>query len=327
VTILVSIEQEVAAWQVPAGHVDRIRQALPQHDIRYATSPEARAEALRDCECLFTWILGPDELAQAPRLRWVHSSAVAVGTLCLAALAERGIAVTNSRGIQATPIAEHVLALMLAMTRRLPLALARQREARWAQHEFEGPMRPLTLRGRCLGIVGLGSIGSEVARLGAALGMDVVAVRRDPTRAVPAGVRAVWGPEDLDRLLAASDIVVVATPLTGETAALFDATRVSRMRRGARLINIARGPLVDGAALAAALRSGHLAGAALDVVEREPLPADDPLWTAPNLIITPHTSGYRPDHWDDVVALFVDNVRRWDAGQPLVWPVDPVRGY
>jgi phosphoglycerate dehydrogenase-like enzyme len=327
VTILVSIQQEVAAWQIPAGQIARLRAALPEHDVRYATTPAARAEGLRECDCLFTWILGADELAQAPRLRWVHSSAVAVGTLCLPALAERGIVVTNSRGIQATPIAEHVLALMLAMTRRLPLALARQQEARWSQHEFDGPMRPLTLRGQCLGVVGLGSIGSEVARLAAAFGMDVVAVRRDPTQPVPAGVRAVWGAADLDRLLAVAHVVVLATPLTGDTTALFDAARLSRMRPGARLVNIARGPLIDGAALAEALRSGHLAGAALDVVEHEPLPVDDPLWAAPNLIITPHTSGYRPDHWDDVVALFVENVRRSDAGQPLLWPVDPARGY
>jgi phosphoglycerate dehydrogenase-like enzyme len=155
----------------------------------------------------------------------------------------------------------------------------------------------------------------------------VIAVRRDPTSAAPPGVRAVWGPHDLDRLLAAADIVVVATPLTGETAALFDAARISRMKSGARLVNIARGQLVDGAAVAAALASGHLAGAALDVVEREPLPADDALWTTPNLILTPHVAGYRHDHWDDVVALFVENVRRWDAGQPLLWPVDPARGY
>lgn len=326
-TILVSIQQEVAAWQIPSEQVARIRAALPQHDVRHATSAEARAAGLADCECAFTWTLGADELARAPRLRWVHSSAVAVGTLCLDALAARGIALTNSRGIQATPIAEHVFALLLAMVRRLPLALERQRQARWAQPEFEGAGRPVILRGQCLGVIGLGSIGSEVARLGVSFGMDVVAVRRHPARGGPAGVRQIWGGDDLDRLLAEADAVVVAAPLTGETTALLDAERIARMKPGARLVNVARGQLVDGAALAAALHRGHLAGAALDVVEREPLPADDPLWRAPNLVITPHTSGYRPSHWDDVADLFVENVRRWDAGQPLLWPVDPVRGY
>jgi phosphoglycerate dehydrogenase-like enzyme len=247
--------------------------------------------------------------------------------LCLDALAARGVAAANSRGVQATPIAEHVFAMVLALTRRLPMAFERQREARWSQHEFEGALRPVILRGQCLGVVGLGSIGSEVARLGAAFGMDVVAVRRDTSRVVPAGVREVWGADGLDRLLAAADVVVIATPLTGETDALFDAGRIARMRPGARLVNIARGQLVDGVALAAALRSGDLAGAALDVVEQEPLPMDHPLWHAPNLVLTPHIAGYRPTHWDDVAELFVENVRRWDAGQPLLWPVDPARGY
>lgn len=326
-TILVSIQQEVAAWQIPPEQVARIRAALPQHDVRYATSPEARAAGLADCECAFTWTLGTDELGRAPRLRWVHSSAVAVGTLCLDALAARAVAVTNSRGIQATPIAEHVFALLLAMARRLPFAVERQRQARWAQHEFEGAGRPVLLRGQCLGVIGLGSIGSEVARLGVAFGMDVVAVRRDPARGGPPGVRQVWGADQLDRLLAAADAVVLAAPLTGETTALLDAGRLARMKPGARLVNIARGQLVDGGALAAALHRGQLAGAALDVVEREPLPADDPLWRAPNVLITPHVSGYRPRHWDEVTDLFVENVRRWDAGRPLLWPVDPVRGY
>jgi D-2-hydroxyacid dehydrogenase (NADP+) len=327
VTILVSIQQEVSAWQVPGDHVERIRQALPQHEVRYATTSEQRAAGLAVCDVVFTWRLDGDEFAAAPRLRWVHSPAVAVGTRCLEALAARGVAVSNSRGVQATPIAEHVFALLLALTRRLPLALERQRDGRWSQPEFEGALRPVVLKGQCLGVVGIGSIGSEVARLGAAFGMDVIAVRRDPSRPVPAGVRAVWGADGLDRLLAAADVVVIATPLTGETEALFDAARIARMRPGARLINIARGQLVDGVALAAALRTGHLAGAALDVVEREPLPADDPLWQVPNLVLTPHISGYRPTHWDDVADLFVENVRRWDAGQPLLWPVDPARGY
>jgi phosphoglycerate dehydrogenase-like enzyme len=250
-----------------------------------------------------------------------------VGTLCLEALAARGVVVSNSRGVQAVPIAEHVFGLLLALVRRLPLALARQRQRRWAQDEFAGPAQPLTLRGQCLGVVGLGSIGAEVARLGVAFGMDVVAVRRDPAGGGPDGVRAVWGPGELDRLLGAADAVVLTAPLTAETATLIDARRLALMRPGARLVNVARGQLVDAAALAAALGRGDLAGAALDVFDREPLPPDDPLWEAPNLIVSPHVSGYQPAHWPQVVDLFVENVRRWEAGTPLRWVVDARRGY
>ncbi|MEZ5294111.1 MAG: D-2-hydroxyacid dehydrogenase [Vicinamibacterales bacterium] len=326
-TVLVSIRQPVEAWQIPDDAVARLRTLLPDHEVLHATTPAEREAGLASCDVAFTWVLDQAELARAPRLRWVHTSAVAVGTLCLDALAARGVAVSNSRGIQSTPIAEHVLALLLAMTRRLPLAFERQRQARWSQHEFGGPLLPSVLRGRTLGLVGLGSIGTEVARLATAFGMRVVATRRDPSRPVPQGVERVWGPEGLDALLAEADVVVVAAPLTGETDALLDRARLGRMKPGARLVNIARGQLVDGQALADAVAAGRLAGAALDVFAEEPLPPESPLWHTPHVIVTPHTSGFRAGHWFEVVDLFARNVRRWERGTPLLWAVDPARGY
>jgi phosphoglycerate dehydrogenase-like enzyme len=327
VRVLVSIQQPVPAWQIPVDAVRRLRAAAPDHEFVHATSEAARADGLADCDAAFTWVLNAEELARASRLRWVHSSAVAAGTLCLPELAARGIAVTNSRGIQSTPIAEHVFAVLLALTRRLPLAWTRQRETVWAQNEFTGTATPALLRGQCLGLVGLGSIGTAVARLGAAFGMRVVAVRRDPSKPAPPDVSQVWGAGDLDHLVDEADVVVIAAPLTRSTDALFDRSRLARFRPGARLVNVARGPLVDADALVEALSSGHLAGAALDVFPEEPLPAGHPMWRAPNLIITPHTSGFRANHWDDVVDLFVENLRRWDAGEALLWTVDPALGY
>lgn len=326
-TILVSIQQPVAAWQIPAAAVERLRARCPQHTVLYATTPEARADGLRACDVAFTWVLTPPELATAERLTWLHSSAVAVGTLCLPELAARGIVVSNSRQIQSTPIAEHVLAALLALTRRLPLAFERQQQAAWAQNEFTGAQLPTVLRGQRLGVVGLGSIGAEVARLAAAFGMDVVGVRHDPSRGTPPGVSRVWGPQGLDEMLAVADVVVIAAPLTVATDALFDRTRIARMRPGARLVNVARGQLVDTMALVDALTSGHLAGAALDVFHDEPLPASHPIWHAPNTVLTPHTSGFRPNHWFDVVDLFAENIRRREAGLPVEWQVDLARGY
>ncbi|MEP7118610.1 MAG: D-2-hydroxyacid dehydrogenase [Acidobacteriota bacterium] len=325
--VLVSVQQPVAAWQIPPEQVDRLRLAFPHHEIVYARSDAERAAGLSQCEVAYTWILSPAELDAAPRLRWLHSSAVAVGTLCLDALAARGVTVTNTRGVQGGPIAEHVFATLLALTHRLPLALDRQRERLWAQNEFVGPRLPVLLSGLCLGVVGLGSIGTEVARLGAAFGMRVVGIRRHPERGAPECVQAVWGADRLDDLAAAADVLVVAAPLTGETETLLDARRVGRMKKGAWLVNVSRGQLVDAAALVAALEAGALAGAALDVFAHEPLPADSPLWRAPNLLITPHTSGFRRGHWDDAVEVFIDNLGRWDRGAPLLWPVEPARGY
>lgn len=326
-TVLVSIQQAVAAWQIPAEQVDRLRRVCPQHEFVYATTEAERAAGLAHCDVAFTWILTPPELAAAPRLRWVHTSAVAVGTLCLDALAARQIVVTNTRGVQGGPIAEHVFATLLALTHRLPFALERQRAGVWAQNAFVGERLPVRLTGLCLGVIGLGSIGAEVCRLGAAFGMRVIGVRRHPERGVPEGAHQVWGAERLDDLAVAADVLVVAAPSTGETEALLDARRIGLMKRGAWLVNVARGQLVDAAALLRALESGALSGAALDVFADEPLPAGSPLWRAPNLLITPHTSGFRHGHWDDAVDVFIDNLARWDRGEPPRWRVDAARGY
>jgi len=327
VTILVSIQQPVAAWQIPSAQVERLRLAFPQHAFVYATTAAERAAGLGRCDVAYTWILSAAELAAAPHLRWLHSSAVAVGTICLPALAERGVVVTNTRGVQGGPIAEHVFATLLALTHRLPFALERQRTQTWAQHEFVGDRLPVRLAGLCLGVVGLGSIGAEVARLGVAFGMRVIGVRRHPEQGGPPGVHAVWGAHRLDDLAGAADVFVVAAPLTGETAALLDGRRIALLKPGAWLVNVARGQLVDPDALVAALASGALSGAALDVFAQEPLPAASPLWHAPNLLITPHTSGFRPGHWDDAVDVFIDNLGRWDRGAPVQWQVDAARGY
>lgn len=325
--ILVSIQQPVEAWQIPAAQLPRLRALFPQHTVVHATDAASRAEGLRHCDVAFTWILHPEELATAPRLRWVHSSAVAVGTLCVEALAARGITVTNSRGIQARPIAEHVFACVLALARQLPHLVQRQTEACWAQNALTGARTPWLLQGRTLGVIGLGSIGAEVARLGAAWGLRVVGVRRRADAGAPEGVSRVVGPEALGDVLAEADIVVLAAPLTGDTTSLLDAQALARMKRDAVLVNIARGPLVDTDALVQALRSGHLRGAALDVFDREPLPTDHPLWRLPNVLVTPHTSGFRDGHWDAVVDLFAEQLRAFEQGQPLRWRVDPVHGY
>lgn len=324
--VLLSIPQRVTAWQLPPEQVVRLRAACPQHEFLDARTPEARAEGLARAEVACTWRLSPDEIAAAPRLCWVHSTAVAAGTLSLPDLAARGVVVTNTRGVQDAPIAEHVFATMLALGHRLPFAFERQRTATWAQNEFVGDLLPVTLKGRRLGIIGLGTIGQEVARLGVAFGMRVTGVRRRPELGGPDGV-AVWGPDRLDDVLASSDAVVLAAPLTPDTEMLIDARRLALLPRGAWLVNIARGPLLDEAALVAALDAGALGGAALDVFGVEPLPADSPLWRTRNLIVTPHTSGFRAGHWDDVIDVFIDNLGRWERGEALRWQVDPVRGY
>lgn len=326
-TVLVSIQQPVEPWQVPAEAVATLRGRFPQHTFVHATDDDARARGLENCDVAYTWILAAEELARAPKLRWVHTSAVAVETICVAELAARGIALSNTRGVQAVPIAEHVLATVLALAKQLPFAIDRQRERRWAQNEFTGARLPWLLRGRTLGLVGVGTIGAEVARLASAFGMHVVATRRRAGQAATAGISEVLPPSGLGTLLERADVVVVAAPLTPDTFGLLGAREFSRMKRGAIFVNVGRAKIVETAALVEALESGQLGGASLDVFHQEPLPPGDPLWALPNVVLTPHTSGFRAGHWDEVVDLFSENLRRFDAGEPLRFRVEPEFGY
>ncbi|MFN2444153.1 MAG: D-2-hydroxyacid dehydrogenase [Vicinamibacterales bacterium] len=325
--VLVSIQQPVRAWQIPQGAVASLRERFPHVTFVHAVDAEQRADGLPACEVAYTWILSAAELARAPRLRWVHTSAVAVETLCLPELFARGVLVSNTRGVQATPIAEHVFATVLALAKQLPFALEQQRHARWAQNEFAGDRLPWLLRGRTLGLIGVGTIGGEIARLARAFGMTVIATRRRPEQADVAAIAEVLPASALDALLVRADVLVVAAPLTPETDGLVGAAQIARMKRGSVLVNVGRARIIQTAALVDALHAGHLAGASLDVYPQEPLPPDHPLWTCPNIILTPHTSGFRHGHWEEVVELFADNLMRFEKGEGLRYRVVPELGY
>jgi len=239
--------------------------------------------------------------------------------------------ITSARGIRARAIAEHVLGVTIALARRLPAAIRAQVAHRWAQDELEGTdVDVRTLQGQRIGIVGLGAIGMELVRIAAPFGFRISAIRRRANEPPPDGpftIDEVWPPDRLPDLLARSDVVVLAAPHTPETKRLIGRPELDRVKRGALLVNIARGRLVDDDALAEALRDGRLGGAALDVFSREPLDPSSPYWDLPNVIITPHTSGAMRDYWTPLVALFSENLRRFERGLPLLNVVDKVAGY
>jgi phosphoglycerate dehydrogenase-like enzyme len=324
--ILVSIQQPVRQWQIPAEGVEALRRRFPNIEFIHATSDEQRAEGLKDCDVCYTWILKAHEAATATKLKWVHTSAVAVETICLPELFGRGIVVSNTRGVQAVPIAEHVMAVALAFAKQLPFALAQQRDARWAQNEFTGERLPWLLKGRTLGVIGVGTIGSEIASRAAAFGMRVVAMRRRAGADTP-GIDRVYGAGQLGEFLSQCHVLVIAAPLTPETHAMLGAAQFAELPKGAIVINVGRARIIDTDALMQALESGHLGGASLDVFPQEPLPADHPLWTMPNVILTPHTSGFRHGHWDEVVDFFAENIERFQRGEPLKHQVSPELGY
>jgi len=226
-------------------------------------------------------------------------------------------------------MAETVVAMMLHFARGLDIAVRAQAEGRWLKAPFDRADAPVReVAGSLTGVVGYGGIGREVARRVAALGGNVIATRRRPDAQGPAeaGVE-VCGPDGLDRLLETSDYVVLAAPATAQTRGLIGARELARMRPDAVLINVARGALVDEAALVDALRSGRIRGAGLDVFAVEPLPDGHPLWGLPNVLITPHVSAYTHRFWEREVALVEENLARYLAGRPLLNLVDKQAGY
>jgi phosphoglycerate dehydrogenase-like enzyme len=250
-------------------------------------------------------------VAEAP-VRWVHSISAGVEHLPLETMAERGVLLTNAAGAYATAMAEYALAALIMLSRNLAGWLDGQREGRWLDGDaFEGT----TLRGKRLGIVGYGAVGRELATAARALGMEVWATKRSPLFVTGEPLDRLLPPDRLGELLAASDAVVLCASLNRTTRHLIGAAELAAMAPKALLVNVARGGLVDEAALDRALRTGRLRGAMLDVTEREPLRADSPLWTTPNLLLTPHVSGNTPESWTWGVGFLCANLALFLEGQ------------
>ena len=241
-------------------------------------------------------------------MRWLHTFSAGVDHPVFKGLLARGVRVTTSSGASAAAVAQTAIMFMLALSRDMPGHFAAQRERRWT------PAHGEDLEGKVVGVVGLGPIGLEVARLARALGMRVVGMRRLPVGDEPCET---WPMARLEELLALADYVVLALPLTPDTQHLIDARAIARMRPGARLVNVGRGELVDETALAAALRERRIAGAGLDVFEAEPLPEASPLWGLPRVIVTPHIAASTPMAHHHAAELFVENLGRWVRGEAL----------
>ena len=323
--IVVAIH-DLPVWTIPPAEVARIAASLPGDEVHDARERDERRRLIPTADILFATRLHADEFVPATRLRWIHSSAVGVGGLLIPEVVASDVVVSCSRGVHSEAIAEHALALALALRRNLPLAVRRQDERQWAQAEISGK-RVATLGGTHMLVVGLGTIGARVARFAAGMGMRVTGIRRRLDEPPPPGVSSVLPPEQLRSALAEADVVVLALPRTEETRAFIGQAELDAMKPTAILINIARGRLVDEPALIRALESGRLAGAGLDAFQQEPLPSDSPLWRLPNVLLTPHTAAFAGDYWPPVVDLFLENVARFKRGETIINVVDKERGY
>ena len=263
-------------------------------------------------------------LDAAHGLQWLHQRGAGIDRISTPKLVASDLVLTNGSGNHAINIAEHVLGLMLAFARQLPALLRAQGERRWEPPPVESLFE---LSGQTLAVIGAGALGCAVAERAAAFGVRVHGVRRSPVGDLPPGFAAMTAIDAIDNVLSDADHVVITLPLTAETRGLFSTARLAAMKWGAHLYNVGRGGIVDQAALLAALRSGHLAGAGLDVTDPEPLPADSALWVEPGVVVTAHSSGLTPRSYERYQALLLDNIGRFMRGEALQNVVDKRRGY
>jgi phosphoglycerate dehydrogenase-like enzyme len=314
-------------WNIADADLAALRARFPSVTFVSVEDDATLPAALADAEVYSGWNFPPEAFSLAPKLRWINSASAGVEANLFPALVESEVILTNAAGLHSVNIPEHCLAMMLSLARNFPTAQRLQEKHewnRWAVIAGNGGIRELA--GSNLAVIGAGAIGLGIVKLGAALDMRVRVLRRRPGEPVP-GAEAVVGPQDLHALLGWADFVVLAAPLTAETTGMIDAAAVAAMRSSTIFVNVGRGELVDDDALIAALQAGGIAAAGLDVFREEPLPADSPYWALENALLTPHVSGYRPDFFARIVAMFEANLARWVRGEPLVNVVDKRLGY
>jgi phosphoglycerate dehydrogenase-like enzyme len=304
---------------------DRATIAALAPDMRLiVTDDPAQIEPLLPAVEIATGHVPPTLLARMPNLRWYQQWGAGADWLMRhPEIAVRDFVITNASGVHAIQISEHILALLLAFARRLPQAMAAQLRGEWQREERQDIFE---LAGKTMLLIGVGAIGERTARLAAALDVRVIGVRRDPAAPAP-GIERMIGPERLAAVLPEADFIVLTVPLTPDTRHMIGERELRLMKPTAFIVNIGRGGTIDEAALIRALAEGWIAGAGLDVFEKEPLPTDSPLWRMANVIITAHYAGATPHYNERALAIFLDNLRRYTAGEPLRNVVDKTLGY
>ena len=317
--------RRVLVWNVAPQAVPALQAAAPGVELLLAKDMKEATALAKDADAVLGFC-SAGLLEAGPAIRWVQSFSAGVERcVSIPALRERGILLTNMQRVAGPVMAEHVMAMMLAYARGLHFYIPERMAARWTR-ELPPPGRMITLEGKTVLVVGLGGIGVEVAQRAHAFGMRVVATRASG-RDGPPFVNYVGLPDELNKLAAEADFVVNTTPLTPATTRMFDAKFFAAVKPGAFFVNVGRGGSVVQDELIAALRSGRLGGAGLDVTDPEPLPADSPLWQMQNVILTPHVSA-QSDIDDNVrMAVAVENLRRYVAGEKMLSVVDVAKGY
>jgi phosphoglycerate dehydrogenase-like enzyme len=325
--LLIFVHHPFDQWNAPPWFSKRLQQEFPQLNIVNLPDYKRVDQEIVDAEIVIAWSIKPEQIAAAKKLRWIHSPAAAVHQLMFPELIHSEIVLTNAREVHGPVVAEHVMALVFALAKKIPASVRLQQKHVWGQQIlWDEVPRIREVAGATLGIIGLGSIGRPTVKNAKAMGMKVIAAREHPEKGSE-GADVVVGMTQVHELFSEADYIVLAAPVTDSTRSIANAERLALMKPDACLINVGRGPLVDEAALASALREKKIGGAALDVFPKEPLTADSPLWDVPNLLITPHTAALTTKLWERHYALFSENLRRYLNGDALLAVVDKDRGY
>lgn len=325
--LLLCVWHQFTHWRPPADVAVHVRRRFPEMKVVHLPTYDHLPDEIADTDIFVGWSLHPGQFVRARKLKWIHSTAAGVSQLMYPELRSSSVIVTNASGVHTIPIAEHTLGMLIAFARRFPDSLRHQQQRRWAQQDiWDAPIRPRELHGQTLLIVGFGAIGKELARRVKPLGMKIVAVTRSGAGDTSLADQ-ILPVSRLNEVLHHADYVVFAAPDTPETTHMIAAPQLAAMKPTAYLINIARGTLIDEAALIDALRRRAIAGAALDVTTEEPLPPESPLWDLENIFITPHTSAVSEFLWDRQTELLLENLGRWFSDRPLMNQVDLSHGY
>ena len=298
---------------------ERFERAVPDRELVVWSKESEFAGGIGEVEALF--VLRPPRAywARARRLRLIQTTGAGVDSVLPAPDLAEHVIITNARGVHATHMSEFGITLLLTLAKRIPRMVRQQQEHRWKS------FLPRQLDGATLGILGVGAIGEAVADRARALGMRVIGTRHSGAPSEHAD--RIYPPSQTEEVLALSDALVILLPLTPETEGFLDRERLSHLKPGALVVNLARGGIVDEDALVEALKEERIAGAAFDVFAEEPLPESSPLWDVPNLLVTPHMAGIVGDYIERVVAIFAENLKRFETGEPLLNQVDRDRGY
>ena len=325
--LLIVLHHRFDLWQAPPWFAERLRRDFPQLEVVHLHDYHRVNDEIADADIAIAWSLRGEQITAARKLKWIHSTATAVHALISDELRASNIVVTNARDVHGPVVAEHAMALIFALAKRLPQAARYQQQKHWAQqHIWNATPRPHELKGATITIVGLGGIGRPLAKMAGSLGMRVIGVREHPERGCE-GAEKIYSYDRLDEALAQAEFVVLALPVTPNTQHLMNAARLARLKPEGYLVNVGRGVLIDEAALIDALRKKSFAGAALDVTTEEPLPQDSPLWTMENVFITPHIASLTEQMWERHYDTFTQNLRRFLSDEPLLWMVDKEKAY